>query len=873
MAVYLGDSMRHILIIIGFAIGLTNCSDDGMNDRLQIQTSTQLENNKSAPAEPLSVAEIRNLSNSELNEYFAENGYPHLSNEEIDQITDSDLDRIGVSRESFELFNQQAPQSLALTGKFKINLDTVRPENRESDALAEKIDEENESTGPADTDDDDTTDDDSGDDDTADPDPRRVANVLDKAPASCLVRHPATDHLRGGSPASYNHLSGIQTTFTDLGLTRPGLRLVAHITGGWWLNDDDDDEMHTKAPHFEMSNPSSSDVDISGDTLSVGINNLASNGELQKHNFIVENGSPTEAIPGATRSELWRGMCVNGETLIFRGERAGKFVNDDRIGTRRWVPTLTVPIEWKLTGKYSGPTWRTDLDCEGKIKEIVDFKLVAPVLIQKKLASLDGLITTLKITKSVAIGVLPVAGAIADIFNGDTAMGTAGLAADILTLGVASKVTAVGKLAKYTGVTARVVAKGRKTQAAIASVIAAGVSANRGKLLGTFFTAQGIRTFEVLEQAKNDGKYGSAAGKSVLILLETGFLVRELKVAVVPSVEWIHKSIVARQAKEYCHIVGNWLGNPKKVTGNKRDRNSSILKKLYSRSGRITENTPGSFSFQRAVGDEDGAGAILEAKATGLGGGGEGTIDLSLTGRGQDGVLSTAEIPVVPNEITSAGGRVCRVANQTGNLKKDHWTQIDGGGAQGHVDEIEEAWLTNYPGTNLPPNPGARAIRDLRPDGQENGLSDIVDIDPTALAAVRSWRDQVLNQARTSTGENLVAESVYVARGFKCKGCNIHADGAQTYLHATTTLRGDGTVIVPENCDLKSALNGQSVFGRPLEDISERFHYPTSIGETALFTGHGRKNAIQGAIVTPHASPINVAEDRITLFLNIVPAN
>ena len=93
-----------------------SCSAENSTERSQNETNSE----KKAS---ISLKELRAMPNADLKAYIETNGMPNLSQAEMDQISDKDLARADVSRESFEL----AHRGFAIQGKQPMPKPTPQP--------------------------------------------------------------------------------------------------------------------------------------------------------------------------------------------------------------------------------------------------------------------------------------------------------------------------------------------------------------------------------------------------------------------------------------------------------------------------------------------------------------------------------------------------------------------------------------------------------------------------------------------------------------------------------------------------------------------------------------------------------------------------
>ena len=384
-----------------------------------------------------------------------------------------------------------------------------------------------------------------------DPDLGDGANAVSPINSMCVhapdVPLPAGAELT--STSTYESLSRVDQVWRPVGLTRPGLRLVAHLSAGSWI--DQNLAVHPAPSHFKTKYG----VSNSFDELGVGINELAANATLQRYGFVVENGTPGRAIDGLQPSDQWRGMCINGEIYIFRGVVPGKYI-DVYVGEGRyvkeWERDSSTPIKWALSGRAGSKWWFQNQDCQTRVSAAIYVPHIYPTLLRERTQSLDGLVTAVSLARDAT----PLFGPLHDIYVGNVALGVAGLAADILSLGSASVLKSTGRVAIYKGLTSRVIAQTARAERALSTVI----NANRGGLTGVFIGAQGARTWGVIQQAQTDGGFGSGAVRSALILLETGFFIRDLRAAGSLGHVVVPNQLAAREAPLCIEIpkIGNF---------------------------------------------------------------------------------------------------------------------------------------------------------------------------------------------------------------------------------------------------------------------------------------------------------------------------
>lgn len=149
-----------------------------------------------------------------------------------------------------------------------------------------------------------------------------------------------------------------------------------------------------------------------------------------------------------------------------------------------------------------------------------------------------------------------------------------------------------------------------------------------------------------------------------------------------------------------------------------------------------------------------------------------------------------------------------------------------------------------------------------------------------------AWAQEVLRVASEATGEKLVVSGISVGQAVLVgdgAGSAVHRDGSFTYLHATASLEGSGTLAFP---GVGNELNDTAAhrFDRLTGTASlQRFDGPTAVGdpftvqnaraaglgETLLFGGIGYVRGGEGRRALVHASPPDAGPNRLTLFLSL----
>jgi hypothetical protein len=232
-------------------------------------TRTHLESTK--------LAQLRAMSNSQLQSYIETNGYPDLSPQDIDQVTDADLSRIAVTRQEFE-FAMENRIALASPAKG-----------------ANAGDDSNSNT--------------SGQPSTAEcelplvaPRTQRCGNKKISEEVICDNGRPDYRHI-----SEYRAVNRSEKTTEDPDLMDLSRKLVGYIYSDSWL---DKAGVQQDPPTYM---PGKIGQNVAGDDMSLAIQNIKA--KVESAGLVVEDVHPNWAI--SQGKFYWRGMCMGGFVFVF----------------------------------------------------------------------------------------------------------------------------------------------------------------------------------------------------------------------------------------------------------------------------------------------------------------------------------------------------------------------------------------------------------------------------------------------------------------------------------------------------------------------------------------------------------------------------